>query len=533
MKRRLIVGLAAAAALVVASGTLFLVKTPAGSEAISFITNDDPAGQDDAALDAAKAPGASAVARQAVSFTAKADLNGRDGASLDANVVKENMYRSGQPVKVVCQDRGDMAYGTTIWDKTADNVWVSDAYVKTGADGFAPGVARCSDLAQTAQAFPAKADLNGRDGPSLTARVVEENMYRAGSLVTVVCQTAGTVAYGSPIWDKTDDGVYVPDAYVKTAHTGYTAGLARCADVAPGRYGFKATVDLAGRSDRSTSAKEVKTYPAGSTVYITCQAIGANAYGSTIWDKTIDKLWVADHYLKTGFDTFTPGIPRCDQGSTGGASPTSAAAPAGNGTEFPAKVDLAGRKSKSTASAEVKIYPAGSKVRITCQAYGALAYSSYIWDKTTDNLWVADYYLKTGVDGFLSNMPRCDDDQPSGGTPSTGDCREGHGRINGPSGSTAGTAQQRVARVIAAARAMTGRGLSYSWGGGGKGGPSCGISSPSPGGHIDYNRYGFDCSGYTLYARTGWVPAWTSAPTPEVSSTSAAACLTASDGPAT
>jgi cell wall-associated NlpC family hydrolase len=47
---------------------------------------------------------------------------------------------------------------------------------------------------------------------------------------------------------------------------------------------------------------------------------------------------------------------------------------------------------------------------------------------------------------------------------------------------------------------MTGRGLSYSWGGGGKGGASCGISSPSPGGYYDYNVYGFDCSGYTLYA---------------------------------
>lgn len=39
-----------------------------------------------------------------------------------------------------------------------------------------------------------------------------------------------------------------------------------------------------------------------------------------------------------------------------------------------------------------------------------------------------------------------------------------------------------------------------SWGGGGKGGPSCGISATSPGGYLDYNVYGLDCSGLTLYA---------------------------------
>ena len=363
----------------------------------------------------------------------------------------------------------------------------------TGSDSFVPGIPRCSDLGQDGSVFPATADLNGRAGPSLGARLVEENMYRSGDWVTVVCQTTGDAAYGSTIWDKTDDNVYVPDAYVKTGSTGFATGVARCTNTTTGQFGFRASVDLAGRSAKSTSATEVKTYPAGSTVFITCQALGENAYGSTIWDKTTDKLWVADHYLKTGYDSFTPGVPRCS-----GEDNSS-----GSGGAYPAKVDLAGRSAKSTTAAEVKTYPAGSTVHITCQAYGELAYGSYIWDKTTDKLWVADYYLKTGSDGFLSNMPRCDDDPPSGGSGgggSTGDCGDGHGRINGPAGSTSGTASERIARVIAAARAMTGRGLSYSWGAGGKGGPSCGISAASPGGYLDYNRYGFDCSGFTLYA---------------------------------
>ena len=439
-------------------------------------------------------------ASASTAFTAKADLNGRDGASIDANVVKVDMYRTGQRVNVLCQDRGGMAYGSTIWDKTTENVWVPDAYVRTGVDGFKPGVPRCGDLAQDGQDFPVIADLDGRAEPSLTARLVEEKMYEAGDRVTVVCQTDGGAAFGSTIWDKTDDGVFVPDAQVKTGHSGFAPGLSRCANQTPSRYGFTASTDLAGRADRATTAAAVKTYPAGSTVYITCQAIGANAYGSNIWDYTVDKLWVADHYLKTGYDTFTPGVPRCSPASSPASSSPASPPAQSAGGEYPAKVAVAGRKAKSTTSAEVKTYPAGSKIRIVCQAYGALAYGSYIWDKTSDQLWVADAYVTTGSDGFLSNMPRCDDDQPSGGSAPTGDCRDGHGRINGPAGSTAGTSAERIARVIAAARNMTGRGLSYSWGGGGKGGPSCGISSPSPGGYVDYNRYGFDCSGYTLYA---------------------------------
>jgi hypothetical protein len=259
MKRRLIVGLVAGA-LAAGSGLWYMAEAPAASAATSF--------------------------------TAKADLNGRDGPSLDANVVKVDMYRAGEPVAVRCQQTGDMAYGTAIWDQTTENVWVNDAYVKTGVDGFAPGVPRCPTASAT-----------------------------------------------------------------------------------PGRFGFKATTALAGRSARATTASEVKTYPAGSTVYVTCQAIGANAYGSNIWDKTVDKLWVADHYLKTGYDEFTPGVPRCPESSVT-TTPS-------NGVEYPAKVDLAGRKSKSTTAAEVKTYPAGTKVRIVCQAYGALAYGSYIWDRTT------------------------------------------------------------------------------------------------------------------------------------------------------
>jgi cell wall-associated NlpC family hydrolase len=325
------------------------------------------------------------------------------------------------------------------------------------------------------------------------------NAYRAGQQVPVVCQATGTLAYGSTIWDKTDDGMWVPDAYVRTGFSGFVPGMERCSTTtAPNRFRYVATTELNGRSATSLSAATVKTYAAGSVVTVTCQAIGENAYGSNIWDKTVEGLWVTDHYLKTGFDTFVPGVPRCTDNTSG------------SGRAFPTTAELNGRSTKSVTGAAVKVYPLGGTVTIKCQAYGAYAYGSYIWDKTSEDLWVADYYVRTGTTGFVSNMPRCDNDQPSGGSPSgtggspsTGGSvcdRAGHGRRSGSAGATTGTLNEKIARVITAAKGQTAKGLSYSWGGGGRGGPACGSGAISPGGHQDYNRYGFDCSGLTEYA---------------------------------
>lgn len=410
-----------------------------------------------------------------------------------------NEYRAGSSVNVVCQARGEMAYGTTIWDRTSSGHWVTDAYVRTGVTGYAPGVPRCSDDSNDVALFPAATDLNGRSGPSLTSATVAVNAYRMGQSVPVVCQASGGAAYGSSIWDRTSDDLWVPDAYVRTGTSGFASGVSRCISAAPTtQFRFRAETDLNGRASKVLSAPAVKVYRSGSTITITCQSIGDNAYGSTIWDRTSDGLWVTDHYVKTGFDTFVPGMPRCSDTTTSA------------GRSFPATTDLNGRATKSIAAPTAKTYAAGSSVSIRCQAYGDYAYGSYIWDKTSDGLWVTDYYVRTGTSGFVSNMPRCDNDPPSGGSPgSTGgspttggsSCDAvGHGRVAGPAGSTQGTASQKVARVLAAAKNQTGRGLSYSWGAGGRGGPACGISAPSPSGYQDYNRFGFDCSGFTEYA---------------------------------
>jgi hypothetical protein len=49
--------------------------------------------------------------------------------------------------------------------------------------------------------------------------------------VRIECQTVGEEVYGSALWDKLN-GLYVPDAYLKTYTTGFLDGAPRC-DAAP------------------------------------------------------------------------------------------------------------------------------------------------------------------------------------------------------------------------------------------------------------------------------------------------------------
>ncbi|GAB3962232.1 hypothetical protein GCM10029978_017200 [Actinoallomurus acanthiterrae] len=181
---------------------------------------------------------------------------------------------------------------------------------------------------------------------------------------------------------------------------------------------------------------------------------------------------------------------------------------------FVAGDNLNGRAGKSLNAKTVKVdqYKKGQKVPVVCQDPGEYAYGSNIWDKTSAGTWVTDVYVKTGHTGFVPGVPRCSTGSTSTGGGSTSgsgsgagssNCYSGaavHGRNSGSAGSRVGSTSARINRVIALATAETKKVRSYSWGAGGKGGASCGISTPSPGGYNDYRRYGFDCSGLTLYA---------------------------------
>lgn len=82
-------------------------------------------------------------------FPATQDLDGRAAPRLDARTLKVNAYRKGAAVPVVCQLKGETAYGSNIWDKTSDGYCVADAYVRTGYSGFVPGLAKCTGVPPT------------------------------------------------------------------------------------------------------------------------------------------------------------------------------------------------------------------------------------------------------------------------------------------------------------------------------------------------------------------------------------------------
>lgn len=68
-------------------------------------------------------------------------VNCRTGPSTTYSVVKS--YALNTEVELTCQTNGETVLGTTIWDKTTDDCYVTDAYVKTGSDGMV--VAECEE----------------------------------------------------------------------------------------------------------------------------------------------------------------------------------------------------------------------------------------------------------------------------------------------------------------------------------------------------------------------------------------------------
>ena len=61
--------------------------------------------------------------------------------------------------------------------------------------------------------------VNCRSGPGTSYSV--QKTYKKGEDVQVTCQTEGTNINGNSIWDKTSDGCYVTDYYVRTGTNDY------------------------------------------------------------------------------------------------------------------------------------------------------------------------------------------------------------------------------------------------------------------------------------------------------------------------
>ncbi len=65
------------------------------------------------------------------------------------------------------------------------------------------------------------------------------------------------------------------------------------------------------------------------------------------------------------------------------------------------------RTGPGTTYAVARAYPEDHIVTLTCQIEGADIFGNVLWDKTSDGCYVSDYYVKTGVDGFV--VGRCED----------------------------------------------------------------------------------------------------------------------------
>ncbi|EXK25557.1 hypothetical protein FOMG_17799 [Fusarium oxysporum f. sp. melonis 26406] len=60
------------------------------------------------------------------------------------------------------------------------------------------------------------------------------------------------------------------------------------------------------------------------------------------------------------------------------------------------------RSGPGTSYSVKRTYKKGQDVSITCQTYGTNVNGNSIWDKTSDGCYVADYYVKTGSDEFVT-----------------------------------------------------------------------------------------------------------------------------------
>src|SRR3954452_5257050 len=175
--------------------------------------------------------------------------------------------------------------------------------------GLAPA-ASAEERSVGAQAFLLKVTLDGRTRTSMTNHAAPRR-YRSRTRVLVVCQAHGGVTVnGDTVWDLTSDGLWLPDYRVPTGYPGFSPKLPRCS--IPRAFTVAATLD--GRTAKKlTNHAYPDRYRRGSSVRISCQAYGGPTYrGSYLWDRTADRLWIADHFVNTGTTGLVPGLPRCD-----------------------------------------------------------------------------------------------------------------------------------------------------------------------------------------------------------------------------
>lgn len=467
---RLTIGVAGLVTAVAIGGAVLIGTGSSGSDGAQ---NPRPAAAATAAVvDQPAITAPNVVAQQAKfaaahRFPAKEDLNGRAAPALSAKTLKVDAYRKGAGVPVLCQLKGGQAYGSSIWDKTTDGYYVADAYVRTGYSGFVPGLARCTGVPPTQPPTTSTVkgiDISGNQGAGFDLK----KEYAAGSRFVFIKATEGS-SYVSPAFGKQTSGAIAAGMLHGAYHFANPAGASGAAQA---KYfianGGGWTAD--GRTLPGVLDIEFNPYSDGKG---TCYGISHRAtiswiddflktykkstgrdaiiYTATSWWKSCTgntdrfagtPLWIANYNgspqpLPSGWskqlfwqytskpidhNTFYGSLADLQSFARNGSAPTTPpTTPPTTVRKFRTTAELDGRHSKKVSAAAAKTYRNNTTISVKCQAYGDYAYGSPIWDKTTDNLWVPDHYVKTGVDSFVRGLQRCDNDpKPSG--PSTAGC---------------------------------------------------------------------------------------------------------------
>ena len=92
---------------------------------------------------------------------------------------------------------------------------------------------------------------------------------------------------------------------------------------------------------------------------------------------------------------------------------------------YPVTDDVNCRSGPGTSFDVQKTYPKGQDVSVTCQAPGTSVNGDTLWDKTSDDCYVSDYYVHTGTSNYVTT--KCDDSSGgSGGSGGSSSCGAPH-----------------------------------------------------------------------------------------------------------
>jgi len=213
--------------------------------------------------------------------------------------------------------RYDLDPSRTGWAGIADSLWAVHQRAKQYQADFTAtygGVKLAIDadawdspVATMAFNYQATAAIRARSGPGPSYPLVKQ--YPKGASLAVVCQAPGSAVGATTVWDKLNNGSYVPDNYVSTpSESGYSAPITRCL------YPYQVT-PAKGANERSgpgASRQLTGTLPGGALAWLFCQKAGSKVGSTSIWDKIDNRHWVSDNWVATPSTTgYTKPVPRC------------------------------------------------------------------------------------------------------------------------------------------------------------------------------------------------------------------------------